>query len=120
MQKYYTKKCRDLYYCIKVIILSIFIIIIIITIVTIIIIIMMMIRALWSELQPVVLEELPLAWSWGYDDDDDNDDDDDDHHHHHTVHFQGEFPVQDIQSGEGGLLQVDKVDDDDDDQANDD
>ena len=31
MQKYYTKKCRDLYYCIKVIILSIFIIIIITT-----------------------------------------------------------------------------------------
>ena len=52
----------------------------------IIMVIMMMImsRAPWSELQPGELEELLLAWSWGYDDhdddfdDDDNDDNDDD------------------------------------------
>ena len=59
-----------------------------------------LIRAPWNEPLPVVPEGSPLAWSWGW-----------------VVFsffdpfsicfiFQGEFPVQDIQSGEGGLLQV--------------
>lgn len=59
LQKYYTKKCRDLYYCIKVMIIVIKVIIVIMIGINI------WSRAQWRELQPAEPEGWRLAWSWG-------------------------------------------------------